>query len=136
MSKKGVTRFSVSVPPRLLEDFDKTIANTGYKRSKAIRLAMQNFLTEYRWASEEGKTGVGALIMIYNHETRGLEETLTEIQHKYRSVISSTTHIHLDDQNCLEILAVNGEVKATRNLAKRLMKERGVKQLKLATFML
>jgi len=136
MSAKGVTRFSVSVPPKLLEDFDKTIANMGYERSKAIRLAMQNFLTEYRWASEEEKVGVGALIMIYDHETRGLEETLTEIQHEYRSVISSTTHIHLDDQNCLEILAVNGEVKATQSLAEKLMKERGVKQLKLATLML
>jgi len=71
--------------------------------------------------------------MIYDHETRGLEETLTEIQHEYRKVISSTTHIHLDDQNCLEILAVKGEVKTTESLAKKLMRERGVKQLKLAT---
>ncbi len=133
MSDKGVTRFSVSVPPKLLEDFDKAIGNMGYERSKAIRLAMQNFLTEYRWASEKGKEGVGALIMLYDHETRGLEEKLTEIQHEYRTLINSTTHIHLDDQNCLEILAVNGDVKATRSLAEILMKERGVKQLKLAT---
>jgi len=133
MSEKGVVRFSVSVPPKLLEDFDKVIANMGYERSKAIRLAMQNFLTEYRWTSEEKRVGVGALIMIYDHETRGLEGTLTEIQHEYRKVIRSTTHIHLDDQNCLEILAVNGEIKTTRSLAEKLMRERGVKQLKLAT---
>lgn len=97
----------------------------GYERSKAIRLAMQNFLTEYRWTSEEESVGVGALVMIYDHETRGLEETLTEIQHEYRDLISSSTHIHLDDRNCLEILAVNGEVKMARSLAEKLMKERG-----------
>jgi len=136
MNRKGVRRFSVSVPPKLFEDFDKTIKKMGYERSKAIRLAMQNFLTEYRWTSEEERVGVGALIMIYDHETRGLEETLTEIQHEYRTVISSTTHIHLDEQNCLEILAVKGEVKKTQSLAKKLMKERGVKQLKLATLTL
>lgn len=136
MSGKGVRRFSVSVPPKLLEDFDKVIREMGYERSKAIRLAMQNFLTEYRWTSEEERVGVGALIMIYDHETRGLEETLTEIQHQYRTVISSTTHIHLDDQNCLEILAVKGDVKTTQSLAKKLMRERGVKQLKLTTLML
>jgi len=134
--EKGVRRFSVSVPPKLLQDFDEAIASMGYERSKAIRLAMQNFLTEYRWTGEEEKVGVGALIMIYDHETRGLEETLTEIQHAYRKVISSTTHIHLDDQNCLEILAVNGAVKTVKSLAEKLMRERGVKQLKLATLTL
>jgi CopG family nickel-responsive transcriptional regulator len=136
MSEKGVKRFSVSVPPKLLEDFDKVIREMGYERSKAIRLAMQNFLTEYRWTSEEERVGVGALVMVYDHETRGLEETLTEIQHEYRTVISSTTHIHLNHQNCLEILAVKGEVKTTQSLAKKLMKKRGVKQLKLATLTL
>ena len=136
MGEKGVTRFSVSVPPKLLEEFDAVIRNMGYGRSKAIQLAMQNFLTEYRWTNEETRSGVGALIVIFNHETRGLEEALTEIQHKYRKVISSTTHLHLDDRNCLEILAVRGEVQTTRSLAKELMKERGVKQLKLATLKL
>ena len=136
MNRKGVKRFSVSVPPKLLENFDKVIKKMGYERSKAIRLAMQNFLTEYRWTSEEERVGVGALIMIYDHDTRGLEEALTEIQHEHRTVISSTTHIHLDEQNCLEILAVKGEVKKTQSLAKKLMKERGVKQLKLATLTL
>jgi CopG family nickel-responsive transcriptional regulator len=136
MNNKGVSRFSVSVAPKLLEDFDKAIANMGYERSKAIRLAMQNFLTEYRWTTETNKVGVGALIMIYDHETKGLEETLTEIQHEYRRVISATTHIHLDDRNCLEILAIKGDVKTTQSLAKNLMRERGVKQLKLATLTL
>lgn len=136
MSEKGVRRFSVSVPPKLLEDFDKVIREMGYERSKAIRLAMQNFLTEYRWTSEEERVGVGALIMIYDHKTRGLEETLTEIQHEYLTMISSTTHIHLDERNCLEIVAVKGRGKSIQSLAKRLMVERGVKQLKLAPLML
>jgi len=136
MKEQGVRRFSVSIPPQLLEDFDSVISKIGYERSKAIRLAMQNFLAEYRWTSEEERAGVGALVLIYDHETRGLEETLTAIQHEYRDVIGSTTHIHLDDQNCLEILAVKGQVKTTRELAQRLMGERGVRQLKLATLIL
>ena len=136
MSKKGVVRFSISVPPKLLEDFDQAIREMGYERSKAIRLTMQNFLTDYRWRAEKEGVGVGALIMIYDHETRGLEETLTEIQHEHRTVMNSTTHIHLDDKNCLEILAVKGAVKTIHSLAKRLMGERGVKQLKLVTLTL
>lgn len=133
--KRGVKRFTVSVSPELLEEFDKVVKGMGYERSKAIRIAMQNFLTEYRWAGEEEGVVVGALTMIYNHETRGLDERLTDIQHEYKEVIVSTTHVHLDERNCLEILAVKGEVKAIQSLAKKLMTERGVKQLKLATLM-
>lgn len=54
---------------------------------------------------------------------------MTDIQHEYIDLISSTTHVHLDERNCLEILAVKGEVKSIQSLAKRLMAERGVKQL-------
>jgi len=132
---KGVSRFGVSMPSELLKEFDETVARMGYDRSKAIQLAMRNFLTEYKWTREEGVV-VGSLTIIYNHETRGLEETLTDIQHEYRDLISSTTHVHLDERNCLEILAVKGEVKSIQSLAKRLMAERGVKQLKFATLML
>lgn len=133
MNEGGVRRFTVSVSPELLEDFNKVIKSMGYERSKAIRLAMRNFLTEYKWAREEEGVGVGALLMVYDHKTRGLEESLTDIQHEYREAISSTTHIHLDERNCLEIVVVKGKVKSIQSLAKRLMGERGVKQLKLAT---
>jgi CopG family nickel-responsive transcriptional regulator len=133
LNKNTVKRFSSSVPPKLLEDFDEVVMGMGYSRSQAVQLAMRNFLTEYRWMHEEKELGAGALTMIYDHETRSLTETLTGIQHEYRSLISSTTHVHLDERNCLEIVAVKGEVKAIRTLAQKLMKERGVKQLKIAT---
>lgn len=35
-------------------EFDETVARMGYDRSKAIQLAMRNFLTEYKWTREEG----------------------------------------------------------------------------------
>jgi len=54
MTGKGVSRFGVSVPPELLSEFDGTIALMNYDRSKAIQLAMRNFLTEYTWTEEEG----------------------------------------------------------------------------------
>lgn len=135
MVKKGVKRFTVSTSPELLEDFDKVIKSMGYERSNAIRLAIQNFLIEYRWTNEGKGEVVGALAMIYDHETRGLEETLTDVQHEYMDVVRSTTHVHLDDRNCLEILAVKGQVKSIQSLAKKLMAKRGVKQLKLVTLM-
>ena len=110
MDKRGVRRFTVSVSPELLEEFDDVIRNMGYERSKAIRLAMQNFLAEHKWTREEEGIGVGAILMVYDHKIRGLKKALTHIQHEYREVISSTTHVHLDERNCLEIVVVKGKV--------------------------
>jgi len=41
-------------------------------------------------------------------------------------------HIHLDENNCLEIIAVKGELKIIEKLSKTLLGLKGVKQVKLA----
>lgn len=135
MTGKGVSRFGVSVPPELLREFDETIARMGYDRSKAIQLAMRNFLSEYMWKYEEEGVANGTITIIYHHEVKGLEESLTDTQHLYKGIISSAMHIHLDEKNCLLVIAIKGEVKAIQNLAKELMNKRGIKQLKLVTVM-
>ena len=132
MTGKGVSRFSVSVHPELLTEFDETIKRIHYDRSKAIQLAMRNFLTEYRWEYEEEGVAAGTMTIIYDHEVRGLEESLTDTQHLHMNTISSAMHIHLDEQNCLLVIAVKGNVKTIKDLAKDLMNKRGIKQLKLA----
>jgi CopG family nickel-responsive transcriptional regulator len=134
MVGSGVSRISVSVSPDLLNDFDETIDRIGFTRSRAIQVAMRDFLTEYKWTVEQEGTLVGAITMIYDHEVRGLMETMTDVQHHHLGVISSTTHVHLDEHNCLEIIAFKGEVKFIRSLTEELMTTRGVKQLKLTTF--
>lgn len=73
--------------------------------------------------------------MVYNHEVKGLEETLTDVQYRFETLISSAMHVHLDERNCLEIIAVRGEIKEIQALAQELMTKRGVKQLKQATVM-
>lgn len=135
VARKGVSRFGVSVPPELLTEFDETIKRMGYDRSKAIQLAMRNFLTEYKWEYEKESTVAGTMTIIYDHEVRGLEENLTDIQHINRNIINSTLHIHLDERTCLLVIAVKGKVKEIQNLAKELMGRRGIKQLKLMMVM-
>lgn len=133
MVGRGVSRFGVSVPFELLKEFDKTISHMDYDRSKAIQLAMRNFLAEYTWKHKEEGFAAGTVTIIYNHDVKGLEENLTDTQHLYRDIITSTMHVHLDEERCLSVIAVKGEVKAIQNLAKELMSKRGIEQLKLAT---
>jgi len=129
-----VDRFSFSTPPKLMQEFDESLRSIGYRdRSKGLQMAMRNFVTEYAWKEEGGRLGAGAILLMYDHRTHGLNEALTEIQHHYREVIASTTHIHLDEYRCLEIVSVKGRSDKIKVMARKLMKTRGVSQLKLST---
>jgi CopG family nickel-responsive transcriptional regulator len=128
-----VERTSFSVSPAVLKRFDDVISKIGYEdRSRALQIAMTNFITEYTWATEKGRVGVGAILFTYSHRPHGLQEALVDIQHRYRDVVDSTTHVHLDESRCLEIVSVRGQTARIQELAKRLMKTRGVTQLKLS----
>ncbi|MCK5625882.1 nickel-responsive transcriptional regulator NikR [Candidatus Bathyarchaeota archaeon] len=133
MSKKQVSRISISVPSDLLESFDDHIKRLGYtNRSKAIQDTMQNFVTEAKWVCEKQGKGIGAIAMVYDHEVKGLEEELTDAQHQFEAIIRSSMHVHLDNKHCLEIIAIKGKASDVRDLTQELKTKRGVKGLKLA----
>ncbi|MEM3766782.1 MAG: ribbon-helix-helix protein, CopG family [Candidatus Bathyarchaeia archaeon] len=99
-----VHRIGVSIPPDLIEKFDLVTRRMGFKdRSKAVQAALRNFIAEFEFGREESE-GAGAIIFLFDHTVRGVEDALTDIQHSYREVINSTMHVHLNEQNCLEIL--------------------------------
>jgi len=117
-----------------MKQFDDALRAIGYKdRSKGLQVAMRNFITEYTWKGEEGRLRAGAILLTYDHRSRGVQEALTHVQHHYRETITSTMHIHLDESRCLEIISVKGKLDRIQGMAKGLMKTRGVSQLKLST---
>ena len=126
-----ITRIGVTFPPELLKEFDEITNKMGYEsRSKAIQDAVTLFISERKWLKEEETTQTGVLLMVYNHEVKGLESELTEIQHHHTSLISSTMHIHIGEQDCLEAIAVKGKANDIRKLSNELTTKRGVKILK------
>lgn len=126
-----ITRVGVTFPPELLENFDEIIGRMGYgSRSKAVQDAVRMFVSEKKWLREETGVRAGVLMMFYDHEVRGLESVLTHIQHHYMHIIVSTMHVHLSERDCLEAIAVKGDVAEIRKLSDELVKERGVKILK------
>ena len=126
-----IVRVGVTFPPDLLRDFDEMIGNMGYQnRSKAVQDAVRFFVSERKWFQEEKSTQTGVLLMVYDHEVRGLESALTEIQHGYACIICSTMHVHINEQDCLEVIAVKGEAARIRKLSDELATKRGVKLLK------
>ena len=126
-----IVRVGVTFPPDLLNAFDAVIGKMGYEnRSKAVQDAVRLFVSERKWLQEEKGTQAGVLMLLYDHEVKGLESTLTHIQHHYAHIIYSTMHIHLSESDCLEAIAVKGNAKELRRLSDELTAKKGVKILK------
>ena len=121
----NVTRFSVSLPQNLLKSFDERIKFSQYTtRSKAIGDLISESLTRQTW-SEDGDVA-GAIIFTYNHHKRDLTNNLTKIQHDHYHIIVSSQHVHLDHDNCLEIIVIKGKAKEVKNLTEKLNAIKGI----------
>jgi CopG family nickel-responsive transcriptional regulator len=129
MSK--VTRFGVSLESQLLSQFDSLLKKTGYKnRFEAIRDMIRGLLVKREWG-EEDKEVVGILSLVFNHEKRELTEMINHIQHQHIGAIISSTHIHLDSHNCLEVIILRGKSRVIKKISNQIQSTRNVKHLEL-----
>lgn len=109
-----------------MNSFDALIKGRGYQnRSEAIRDAIRGQLIRQEW--EEGDEVTGVITILYDHHRPGVSEALNDLQHHALAQVIASTHIHLDEANCLECIAVKGEARAIETLADRLGSLKGVK---------
>ena len=79
----------------------------------------------------KGEEVAGAITLVYDHHKRELVSRLTDIQHNFRKFVVSTQHIHLDRDNCLEIVVVKGKSEKIEKLSQKLRATKGVKHSSL-----
>jgi CopG family nickel-responsive transcriptional regulator len=128
-----LTRFGVSLDSELLKQFDKLITKKGYNnRSEAIRDLIRELLIRKEWEENEGEK-VGTITIIYDHNSFELSKKITSGQHEHHHEIISTMHVHLDHDNCLEVLAIKGKADNIQKIADELIGMKGVKHGKLVT---
>lgn len=122
-----LVRFGISLEKELLERFDNYIKKQNYlQRSEAIRDLVRNELVKEEWG--DGKKQVaGAISLVYDHHKRELVNQLMNIQHDYHENIVSTQHVHLDHNNCLEVIVVKGKSSDAEELYKKLKTLKGIK---------
>lgn len=119
-------RFTVSLEKDLLTKFDEYIGEHGYNnRSEAIRDMIRKGLVKQEW--ESNSQVVGVVTLVYDHHRPQLQERVTELQHDFYHIITSTTHVHMDHHNCLEVTIVKGRAAEVQKLAQGLIALRGVK---------
>ncbi|MDP8292823.1 MAG: nickel-responsive transcriptional regulator NikR [Candidatus Orphnella occulta] len=127
-------RFGISLERDMLNKFDRLINTQNYpNRSEAFRDLIREKLIKTEWQSSGNVAGT--ITLVYDHHRRDLLNALTDIQHDYHNLIISSQHIHLDHNNCLEIIVVKGKSKEIEVLTNKLKSTKGVKhgQLSMAT---
>ena len=121
-------RFTISLAPRLAEEFDRLVHDRGYQsRSEAVRDILRAQLRARRESGDPAGPCVAALSYVYNHHERDLAERLASLQHEQHELIVSTMHAHLDHEHCIETVILKGRARAVREFADLLTAERGVR---------
>ncbi|HUW68508.1 MAG TPA: nickel-responsive transcriptional regulator NikR [Candidatus Nanoarchaeia archaeon] len=132
--EQELSRIGISLPESLLEKFDVIIKNRGYSsRSEGIRDAIRGYIRYYDWMSSIEGERVATITLAYNHKQKGVEDVLGNIQHKYLDIIRSTVHVHLENENCMEVIILEGEGKKIKEIFENLIKNKGLKYVKLNT---
>lgn len=127
-----LVRFSVAMPEDLMEELDRYTARRGiaHNRSEAIRDLVRGALVDEQVEDSESII-FGTLTMVFNHHSNDLRDKLDDIQHEHVHEIISTVHVHLDEENCLEVVLMRGQSKIIRSIADALLGTKGVMHGKL-----
>jgi len=122
-----VERIGVSLDEGLLGRFDELVAGQGYpNRSEAIRDLIRDRLS----AEELGKPNARAIagvFLVYDHHLGGLSQKMIDLQHNHLLQTVSSLHVHLDREDCLEVVILKGKVKDIAQVSDRLTSLKGVK---------
>ena len=121
-----VSRISVSLPPDLLAELDHMVESAGYgSRSQAIGEMVNYQLAEHK-RSLGDEVMAGTLTLLYNRATRGLQGKLADTQYQHIAEVISSLHVHLSEDQMLEVLLVQGPAAKLQAIADEMIALRGV----------
>lgn len=122
----GVSRISVSLPEKLLNELDAMVTSRGYaSRSQAINEMLHQFLLEH--GQEIGNdVMVGTITLFYDNSVPGLQKQLADLQFQYIDEVISSLHVHLMHNQTMEVLLVQGPAKKLQAISDEMVTRRGV----------
>jgi CopG family nickel-responsive transcriptional regulator len=124
----NMQRITITLDDDLMEELDRRIAEQGYQnRSEAIRDFTRAGMQQA--AQKMGQSGncVAALVYVYDHAARDLSRRLVENYHGHHDLSMATLHVHLDDDNCMEVTTLRGSGAEVQHFADHIIAERGVR---------
>jgi len=121
-----VSRISISLPEKLLRDLDRMVKARGFdSRSQAINEMLHNTLLEHK--NDLGDdVMVGIIAPFYNNSVPGLQKQLADLQVRYIDEVISSLHIHLMNNQTMEVVLVQGPARTLQIITDEMTSRRGV----------
>ncbi len=118
-------RFSMAMEKPLLDRLEALVRRSRYaNRSEFIRDMLRERLVAEEWKNNEEV--VGTITLVYDHETRELSKKLTRLQHHHHDLVLASTHVHLDEHMCAEMVLAKGKAREIEEMADLLRQQKGV----------
>ncbi len=125
-----LSRFGVSADDALLQGFDALITSQGYaNRSEALRDLMREALVKSKLETLTVETDevLGSLTLVYDHHAKDLADKMADLQHNHFDLVVSVLHVHVNHDDCLEVIVLRGKLRQVRTLSDGLLSLKGVK---------
>lgn len=121
-----VSRVSISLPPPLLAELDRMVESRGYEsRSQAIGEMVNYQLSEHK-RRLGNEVMVGTITLLYNRLTRDLQKKLADLQFQNIDEVISSLHVHLTEDQLMEVILVQGPAAKLQEVANEMIKLRGI----------
>jgi CopG family nickel-responsive transcriptional regulator len=121
----GVVRFGVSLDKEIMDDLDNFVAENHFpNRSQGIRSLIEKYTVDRKWQCDNEVAG--AIVIVYDHHHRNIDQDINAIQHDYHHLILSTQHVHLTHETCLETIVVRGRANELTSLADQIIALKGI----------
>ncbi|MDB5439853.1 MAG: nickel-responsive regulator NikR [Caulobacteraceae bacterium] len=128
-----LARLSVSLPADLLERLDAMVASRGLpSRSQMIAELIRHELAEHS-GERGGDVLAGTITLIYRADSGRVRHAVAQAQLAYVKEVISSQNVFLEDDQCMEVLLVQGPAERLQGLCDEVRKVRGVKQITLVT---
>ncbi len=102
------------------------VGDRGFaSRSQAVSTILHRSLTEHRHKMGD-RVMVGTITLFYNHLAAEIEQKLADLQRRHIDEVISSLHVHLEQNQTLEVVLVQGRADKLQQIADEMIVQKGV----------
>jgi CopG family nickel-responsive transcriptional regulator len=122
--EQGLRRVSIVLPDEVYQLLEEAARRTGV--SNRSRLISDAVVGHYSSFIDEEGFYAGALVLFYDHSRGETVYAVVDAQHGFEDVVRSSVHMHVSEEKCVEVLAVEGRGERILGLIAALRRVSGV----------
>jgi CopG family nickel-responsive transcriptional regulator len=126
MSNSALSRISMTLPERTLNELDRMVAARGFEsRSQAISDILHQSIVEHQRELGDAVMA-GVITLLYRSSVPGLQKTLADLQAVHIDEVISSLHVQLKDRQIMEVILVQGPASKLQTISNAMGSCRGV----------